>query len=46
LALALLRTALENGEEFVAWAKLEPDFEWLRQDARFSALLAEMAARV
>lgn len=40
-----VRISLDNGEASVAWVKLDSDFEWLRQDVRFVALLAEMAAR-
>jgi tetratricopeptide (TPR) repeat protein len=44
-ALALLRSALENREVGIAWARIDPDFEWVRDDPRFAQLLDEMAAQ-
>jgi tetratricopeptide (TPR) repeat protein len=43
-ALALLRTALEKKEHTADWARQEPDFEFIRDDPRFSALLDEFSA--
>ncbi|MGH9753614.1 MAG: tetratricopeptide repeat protein [Blastocatellia bacterium] len=44
-ALALLRIALEKHKVSVGWARRDPDFDWLRDDPRFVALLDEMDAR-
>jgi len=41
----LLRIALEKREVSVGWARRDPDFEGLRNDPRFAALLDEMDAR-
>ncbi|MCI0338947.1 MAG: tetratricopeptide repeat protein, partial [Acidobacteria bacterium] len=42
-ALALLRAALESKEQSIEWARTDPDFDLLREDPRFEALLDEMA---
>jgi hypothetical protein len=41
----LLRIALEKHEVSVGWARRDHDFDWLRDDPRFAALLDEMGAR-
>jgi tetratricopeptide (TPR) repeat protein len=38
-ALTLLRSALENREASNAWARMDPDFDWIRDDPRFEQLL-------
>jgi len=43
-ALGLLRTALENKEQTADWARWDPDFEFIRDDPRFKALLDEFSA--
>jgi tetratricopeptide (TPR) repeat protein len=42
-ALALLRTALEKKEQTADWARRDTDFEFIRDDPRFSALLDEFS---
>lgn len=42
-ALALLRTALEKKQQTADWARRDPDFEFIRDDPRFSALLDEFS---
>lgn len=42
-ALALLRTALEKREQTADWARRDPDFEPIRDDPRFAALLDEFS---
>jgi tetratricopeptide (TPR) repeat protein len=44
-ALALLRTALEKREISLEWAERDPDFDFIRGDPRFAALIEEMKAR-
>jgi hypothetical protein len=41
-ALRLLKMALEKNAEDLAWARRDPDFERIRDDPRFAALLEEM----
>src|SRR5207244_2506960 len=41
-ALALLRAALEKRQTNLDWAGRDPDFDSLRDDPRFAALLEEM----
>lgn len=43
-ALDLLRTSLEKKQEPVLWARRDPDFEFIRDDPRFKALLDEFSA--
>ncbi|MDF0591042.1 tetratricopeptide repeat protein [Candidatus Methanocrinis natronophilus] len=43
-ALELLRTALEKKEQTADWARRDPDFEFIRDDPRFAALLDEFSA--
>lgn len=38
-ALNLLQAALENGDKDIAWMKTDPDFDRIRDDARFIELL-------
>jgi tetratricopeptide (TPR) repeat protein len=45
MALALLRLALEKREESLEWVERDPDFDSLRGDPRFAALIEEMRAR-
>jgi tetratricopeptide (TPR) repeat protein len=42
-ALELLRTALEKKQETADWARRDPDFEFIRDDHRFKALLDEFS---
>jgi|GEM_PF-1870738 len=42
-ALALLRTALEKKQQTADWARQDPDFEFIRDDPRFKALLDEFS---
>jgi hypothetical protein len=42
-AIALLRTALEKREQTADWARRDPDFEPIRDDPRFAALLDEFS---
>ncbi len=42
-ALKLLRMACEKKEVGIEWARCDPDFDWIRDDLRFTALLDEMA---
>jgi tetratricopeptide (TPR) repeat protein len=42
-ALALLRTALEKKQAPPDWARRDPDFEFIRDDPRFKALLDEFS---
>jgi|GEM_PF-777943 tetratricopeptide (TPR) repeat protein len=42
-ALALLRTALEKKQGTADWARRDPDFEFIRDDPRFAALLDEFS---
>jgi tetratricopeptide (TPR) repeat protein len=44
-ALALLRTALEKGETDVKRVRHDPDWYWICNDPRFTALLEEMTMR-
>ncbi len=44
-ALALLRMALEKRDSSPEWAERDPDFDSLRGDPRFAALIEEMKAR-
>ncbi|MGH9751734.1 MAG: TPR end-of-group domain-containing protein, partial [Blastocatellia bacterium] len=44
-ALALLKMALEKREVSFEWAEHDPDFDSLRDDPRFAALIEEMKAR-
>jgi len=44
-ALGLLKMALEKREESLEWAERDPDFDSLRGDPRFVALIEEMKAR-
>ncbi len=43
-ALALLRTALEKKQQTADFARRDPDFELIRDDPRFEALLDEFSA--
>jgi tetratricopeptide (TPR) repeat protein len=45
-ALALLRATLEKGEISLDWTERDPDFDLLRDDPRFAALIEEMKARL
>ena len=38
-ALALLRVALEKKQTSLEWARRDPDFDWIREDARFKAMV-------
>ena len=38
-ALALLQVALEKRQESLAWARRDPDFDFIRDDPRFKALV-------
>jgi Flp pilus assembly protein TadD len=38
-ALALLKIALEKKQTSLEWARRDPDFDWIREDARFKALV-------
>ncbi len=40
-ALALLRTALEKKQISLEWARRDPDFDFIRDDPRFKALVGE-----
>jgi len=44
-ALTLLKLALEKRETSLEWAERDPDFDSLRGDPRFAALIEEMKAR-
>ena len=44
-ALELLRTALEKKQVPADWARRDPDFEFIRDDPRFAALLDEFSPR-
>jgi hypothetical protein len=43
--LALLKTALEKNESPLEWVERDPDFDSLRGDSRFAALIEDMKAR-
>jgi len=43
-ALDLLRTAMKKMQETADWARRDPDFESIRDDPRFKALLDEFSA--
>ena len=38
-ALALLKVALEKKHVSLEWARRDPDFDFIREDARFKALV-------
>jgi len=38
-ALALLKVALEKKQQSLEWARSDPDFDFIREDARFKALV-------
>jgi hypothetical protein len=40
-ALVLLKVALEKKQTSLAWARRNPDFELIRDDPRFKALVGE-----
>jgi tetratricopeptide (TPR) repeat protein len=40
-ALAMLQVALEKGQVPVAWARRDPDFDFIRDDPRFKVLIGE-----
>lgn len=40
--LAWLRKALEERSSWLVWVRVEPRFDWLRQDADFKSLIAAM----
>lgn len=44
-SLELLELALKNKQTYVNWARKDPDLDFIRNDPRFHALLAEYAAR-
>jgi tetratricopeptide (TPR) repeat protein len=44
-ALELLELALKNKQTYVNWARKDPDLDFIRNDPRFHALLAEYALR-
>lgn len=44
-ALDLLEIALKNRQTYANWARRDPDLDFIRNDSRFSALLAEYEMR-
>jgi tetratricopeptide (TPR) repeat protein len=41
-AFALLRSALESGQDRPDWVRRDPDFDWIRDDPRMEALLQKI----